>query len=686
MLIEFLAFVAGLSSALAASALSKPMPSFALSKAGAKLADAATKSEPRKFIDERQLALVAETASDLISISDSQGNIEWVNAAFVKAVNVPESAIIGRKSSELGFKRRKLSVPFAKLRGALERGELVHDEVELLRDGEAVKYLEGAVRAVKDGNGGVQRLITSHRDITQRVTTLDQLRISEERFQLAVRGSSDGIWDWDIVGNRVYISDRARRLLGESGGDETVGSMEAVYALIHPEERDQARAAIQTHVRDRELLDSKHRMRLKDGSYRWFRIRAQALWDKAGTPTRMTGSLSDIEDLVRATKAAEDANQLKSQFLANMSHEIRTPMNGVMGMSQLLVRTQLDEKQKRYATTIMTSSRALLSIINDILDVSKIESGMMTLQPDWFSMEEMIEEAQSRVEGVAVQKRLELSSCIAPERMGCFLGDRERIVQILVNLLGNAIKFTTKGGVSLRVDAGANGETKFSVVDTGPGIPKDQLALVFERFRQVDGSTTRRHGGTGLGLTISRELVTLMRGLIGLESEVGVGTTFWMSLPLEFRVDEATVAVSGDDCSDASGASMRGKKILIAEDNEINQAVMRAALESLDVEITMVGTGLAAIQALERTRFDIVLMDIHMPEMNGDVAIEKIRKSGAPHASIPIIVVTASAMKGMEERYLALGANAYVPKPIELEVLVSEMERLLAPTATREAA
>jgi CheY-like chemotaxis protein len=322
---------------------------------------------------------------------------------------------------------------------------------------------------------------------------------------------------------------------------------------------------------------------------------------------------------------------------------------------------------------VLTSSKALLTIINDILDLSKIEAGLMTLNIDAIDMQRLVDETLSRVEGVATQKGLHLRHDIAPSRRGTFEGDAPRIIQVLVNLLGNAIKFTEKGEVVLEVAEGADGRTRFSVRDSGEGIPPDQLAIVFERFRQVDGSSTRKHGGTGLGLAITKELVQLMRGELGVESTVGAGSTFWIEIPIDIKKETAT---PDQQQSDACGAEMRGLRVLVAEDNATNQEVIGEMLGLLGAKTEVVGTGTAAIEALERSVFDLVLMDIHMPEMNGDTAIQTIRASAKPYARVPIIVVTASAMKGMEERYIELGADGYVPKPIELALLSKTVRRI----------
>ena len=646
-----------------------------------RLVDATRESEAKA----RRLALVTETATDATVISSHPGGeIIWANAAYLRLAGKTLDEIIGKRIPESGIAIAAVTPAYDDWEAAMGRGETISGQVELdTLNGR--RTLQGTAIAIKDDAGVVTQRISTFHDVTELTKAKERLRASEERFQLAIRGSDDGIWDWRPGDDALFVSPRAHELLGYTVDDRRITSMAELANLIHPEDRKLSQAALLGHLNERKPYHIEHRLRHTSGSYRWFRARAQAIWNEQGEAIRMAGSCSDIDDLVRAKKDAETASKLKSQFLANMSHEIRTPMNGVMGMAQLLLKTPLDEKQTRFANMLLTSSRALLSIINDILDLSKIEAGSMTLNIDAIDMQSMIEEAMSRIEGVALQKNLKLRHAVSPSRLGAFDGDAQRIIQVLVNLLGNAIKFTERGEVALEVGPGhAGGTTRFAVRDTGPGIPADQLSIVFERFRQVDGSSTRKYGGTGLGLAITKELVDLMKGKIGVESTLDVGTTFWVDLPLSF--EKAAASAAETEGEEDTGEIMRGLRVLIAEDNSANQMLVTEILEMYGMKPHNVENGRLALDALERETFDLVLMDIHMPVMNGDVAIQRIRTSGRPYAEIPIIVVTASAMKGMEERYLELGADGYVPKPIEIPLLTSTIKRIFERKSTLQAA
>ena len=513
----------------------------------------------------------------------------------------------------------------------------------------------------------------------------DKLRQSEERFFLAIRGSSDGIWDWDVKTRTVFFSDRFKEMLGYKG-NELAPSVDAYQAIIHPDDRDRVNAAMARHFSRRTQFDEEYRLLGKGGHYRWFRVRGQAVWNAGAQATRMAGSMADIDDLVNARLASEEArvqadqaNRLKSEFLANMSHEIRTPLNGILGMAQLLEKTNLDGKQSKYTQTIRSSGAALLAIINDVLDISKIESGLVALEEDIFDLREIMQQAEDAVAGIAAQKGLHCEIRIQCGEDLTYVGDAKRIRQVLINFAGNATKFTDEGRVELAAKRLRSGHIRFSVTDTGPGIAADQQDLIFGRFMQADGSATRKHGGTGLGLAISKDLVELMGGEIGVESKLGKGSTFWFTLPLK----PANAAADSHDSGTGTFANASGIRadqlvvtILLAEDNLVNREMIASSLELVDnVTLISVADGKAAIDALDAGEFDLVLMDINMPVMTGDRAIIEIRKCGKSYSDIPIVALTANAMSEQSKTYLEIGATECMLKPLNIDNLFALVER-----------
>ncbi len=398
--------------------------------------------------------------------------------------------------------------------------------------------------------------------------------------------------------------------------------------------------------------------RLSDG--RWLKISERKVPDGG-----IVGFRVDITALKNAQEAAEAASLAKSEFLATMSHEIRTPMTGVLGMSDLLQRTGLTAQQKKYVASIQSSGRGLLGIINDILDQSKIESGRMEIENIDFHFRSLIEECVSNFGARAKEKDLWLTAEVDDAIPAGLHGDPTRIRQILFNLVGNAVKFTSEGGIVLKINREDGKTIRFNIVDTGEGIAGDAQDNLFGRFQQADASTSRRFGGSGLGLSISKSLAELMGGAVGFESELGRGSDFWFTLPLS----KAKTNVERDQKPNSEVLSRRSLNILVAEDNEINQAIIAAILTSLGHQHDMVENGEKAVRAVETGSYDIVLMDIRMPEMDGMQAITAIRKMNGDAARLPVIALTADLSADHVEKYLKIGFDAVADKPIDVHSL-----------------
>jgi len=386
-----------------------------------------------------------------------------------------------------------------------------------------------------------------------------------------------------------------------------------------------------------------------------------------------------MRELEVARDAANAANVLKTQFLANMSHEIRTPLNGVLAMAEVMALGQLDQVQRDRLDVIRRSGGLLLAVLNDVLDLSKIEAGKLALFEEDFDVEVAVEQAHENFELMAKAKGLGFEVEVAEEAKGWWRGDADRLRQIIGNLLSNAVKFTPQGSVSARVDVSAYGGLKIVVRDTGVGISPEKLPTLFEKFTQADNSATRRFGGTGLGLAICRELTQMMGGSIDVESLEGAGSTFTVELPLE-RGRPASV-----QDSEASQASEDGDlRLLAAEDNPTNQQVLAAVLGSLGIEVHIVPDGKEAVEAWRTGSYDLILMDIQMPVMDGITAASTIREQErlSGRRRTPIVALTANALTHQVEEYLAVGMDAHVAKPIEIAKLYDAISAVLNAAAT----
>ena len=823
----------------------------------------------------------------------------------------------------------------------------------LVRLGAYVAALIYGLQTYRDAEREMRRLnrqlgetnVSLDRTVAERTAELQAIK---ERFELAVRGSSDGLWDWNVLTSDVYFSPRMKELFGYQD-DELPNVFESFESRLHPDDHDWVMRAIAEHVQHRKPYDVEYRLRTKSGEYRWFRARGQAVWDDAGQAQRMAGSITDVmaehqlrerfrlainasptallmvhqdgrialanlkaldsfgyteseligqpiemlvperfraghpdkrngffqspaaramgaelellgvrkdgsefpvkvglspvqteegpavicgvlditdqkqtmEAMRQAKEAAESASRAKSSFLANMSHEIRTPMNGIIGMAQLLARTELRSHQRDYLATVDESAHILLRLLNDILDFSKIEAGRLELERVDFRLSECVARASQMLVLRAAEKGLEIACRVAPEIPGHLRGDPGRLQQILVNLLGNAVKFTAAGEIYVNVNAESITSDvvrlHFSVSDTGIGIPAAKQEEIFRPFEQAEASTTRRFGGTGLGLTISRQLVEMMGGRMSVESEPGRGSTFHFTAELgvspdQFApqpadvnvltdmpvlvvddnftnrrilgemlsywhmqpvlVDSAAAArkalqhaneshhpirlilldhhmpgedgfhfaesvqhlpdserrtiimissgsspVDADLCekvgirrfmtkpviasellnevlrqlgtttsikpvalsSPATSPRVSPRRVLLVEDNEINRRVAVGLLHTRGHQVVLAENGQEAVHAVAAQEFDVVLMDMQMPVMDGYEATTAIRqREHQTGGHVPIVAMTAEALKGDRERCLAAGMDDYVSKPIEPTEMYRAIERFPA--------
>lgn len=504
-----------------------------------------------------------------------------------------------------------------------------------------------------------------------------QLKEMTERLNLAFEGSNDGVWDWNTRADQAYYSPRWCALLGY-GPVEVDPRPQSWMDLLHPDDKEQVCAAIAAHLEGRSpVYSAVHRMRRKEGGWIWVESRGKALRAADGRAYRMVGTMTDIEEkkrqemaLLAARDDAEAANRSKSEFLAVMSHEIRTPMSGVLGMAQVLLSTALTTKQRRFAELIRSSGESLLAILNDILDFSKLEAGHLKLEALDFVLNEELDavirlmDAPARAKGIALHVDDRTDGRVALK------GDPTRIRQILMNLISNAIKFTEEGSVTLRcrIQQRADGcEVNFEIIDTGIGMTEEVRRSLFQKFTQGDTSIARRYGGTGLGLAICHQLTTLMNGTIRVESQPGVGSRFCVALrlPKAGAIPRSVL----DPLPATTRPALSRLRVLAAEDNAVNRVLLQELLGPHVAQLDIVGDGEAAIAAAGRQPYDVVLMDVRLPGIDGVAACQAIRALGGPCSTLPIIALTANAMSEQHAGYLAAGMSACLSKPIDTDRL-----------------
>jgi two-component system, sensor histidine kinase and response regulator len=697
-------------------------------------------------------------------------------------------------------------------------------EYRVMVHGGGERWIAEKATVSRDEAGEVTRITGAIIDISDLKRTEAALDAIRGRFERSVRGTQDGLWEIDLVTDVPWFGLRFEEMLGYTVGDlsESRGRFQE---LIHPEDREAVRLTLENHLKHHAVYDVEFRVMHKAGHYEWVRSRAQAEVAPDGTPLRLAGSTQLITDrrlaeqaTLDAKLAAEAANRAKSNFLANLSHEIRTPMNGVIGMSQILAETSLDHSQREFVDIIRSSAKALLVLLNDVLDLSKIEADRLELEHVDFDLRDVIYETVAATALQSAVKGIELIVNIEPPVPVLARGDPGRLRQIIMNLVGNAIKFTPEGHVVLDATAKTteNGRVALhiEVTDTGIGVPADRLDRLFKSFSQIDSSTTRHYGGTGLGLSIVKRLAELMGGEVGVRSEPGKGSSFWVTVIIDalqqlprvphglgrrlLIVDDIpasrdslskklglwhydTVAVTSvdealeqlaqgshfdlvlaDELMPMKGgldllAAMRaherhaklpfillslfgaehdteewthrpdavglkpiraaeinelvqqvltgnvpcktsaapapeanptfgGNRILLVEDNPVNQRVAQRVLQKLGADVTIANNGAEALERIAESTYDAVLMDCQMPVMDGFTAARRIREAELQSGRgkrLSIIALTANVMSEDRENCIAAGMDAHLGKPIEPAKLIDCLSRYLKPKMIR---
>jgi PAS domain S-box-containing protein len=549
----------------------------------------------------------------------------------------------------------------------------------------------------------IARVAGTIQDIDDRKRTQIEMTHLVERISLAAKTAHIGIWEHDFTTGEL-IWDDAMLALHDIKRSEFTGDPAIWHRFIHPEDRLIADRLSLALAQGQNEFDIEYRIRLASGNVRYIRncgritrnaqggmlrsygvnydvtaerVSMIALLESEESLRRTNSSLqATIEEANRLARAAEAANQAKSAFLATISHEIRTPLNGVIGMTNILADTPLTGEQRDYLRTIKLSGETLLTLINDTLDYSKIEAGRVELEHQPFDVIACVAEAADLLAPRAAEKGLGFNRHIDPDVPPMIVGDTTRLRQILVNLLGNAVKFTDHGSVAIEVSATKitpqDCTLHFCVRDSGIGIPSDKQAFLFQRFFQVDSSITRTHGGTGLGLAISKGLAELMGGSLGVESTPGAGSVFTLTLPV--TISNVPVKPADRENHDRPGDTMP-LTILMAEDNIVNQHVVRLTLKRLGYTLEIVSDGLEALAALERRDFDVIFMDVQMPNMDGLTATARIRSRVGTKERPWIIALTAGAFKEDRLHAMEAGMNDFLSKPLHIDLLKDALAR-----------
>lgn len=788
---------------------------------------------------ESYLRAIIENEPECVKIVGMNGELLDMNAAGLSMLEA-KSVLQAEKHGLINFVSPDHKARFSALHKQVMQGESGILEFEITGLNGTKRRLETHAVPMRDEFGNIKMLLGITRDISMHRQVEKDLEEINERFELAIAGTADGIWDWDIASNKVFYSARFKELLGFSDDDPQFPHVyESFSSRLHPDDIETTNTAIQRTLSDGTPYRVTYRLKTKAGMWRHFEARGATMVNSIGVATRMAGSISDIterrqaetalrkskeqydnlaskisvgiylkrtlnngsnifdyisprmseifntntksilndidfiknhiypsdrsdyikenaycikkhhpfdwtgriiidnsikwlhiqstpdpqenneilwhgiinditerkitekslqelndkleqrvidrtHELLIAKEQAEAATRAKSEFLANMSHEIRTPMNSVIGMSYLALDTNLDETQRDYVEKIHLSGQHLLALIENILDLSKIESGNMIIEHIDFSLDTILETLQAITANKSSEHASTIQVTIENDVPRALCGDPLRLSQILLNITNNAIKFSERSSIIVNVSSLPSPTNdcilRFEIIDKGIGMTPDQQQRIFQSFQQADTSTTRKYGGSGLGLTISKKLAQMMGGDIGVNSELGIGSTFWFTAKLS-KPSNKTSAQAGNTTKSnivttTNYALIKDAKILLVEDNIFNQQLAEALLHRVGAVVYIAGNGREAIEKLKTQHIDVILMDLHMPVMDGMEATQHIHLN-AETKDIPIIAMTANAWSEVREQCLAVGMNDFVSKPVKPVTLYQALEKWL---------
>ena len=558
--------------------------------------------------------------------------------------------------------------------------------VELMKAGASDYVIKNEINGQHVGQI-LRNMFRIRKIVHEREDAEKALRHSESRLAEAQGIAKIGNWEFDPNSASIYCSDEVYNICDLEKSDVLL-RVDELFKIVHSEDIDLVRLAWADALVGIKNINIDFRV-LTSSGLKYAHCQGYALQDE-DSRVKIIGTFQDITErkliemeLLKAREVAENSMKVREVFLANMSHEIRTPMNAILGFTRLLVDSDLSKEQKSFIDAIHFSGENLLVIINDILDLSKIQSGKMTIEKHDFNIQELLTGILSVMRPKAHEKGLALTSKIDQQLPAVIKGDSVRLNQVLTNLISNAIKFTEAGSVILEINFTATEKDdisiEFRVTDSGIGIPEDKQAVVFDNFVQASSDITRKYGGTGLGLAIVKNLVDLQEGKISLTSRVGAGSTFIVHLPFQ-KVDQPVIEFGlKPKTSDGLVDQLFGTSILVVEDNVVNQLLARKVLEKAGCKVDTVANGLEALKSVKSERYDVVLMDIQMPEMDGYEATKHIRtKLSPPLCEIPIIAMTAHAFGSDVTRCISAGMNDYISKPFKAQDLYHKIVKYLS--------